>query len=190
MEPIQDVKTRAQVAAAAGMVPIRLRGKVPLDKGWQNKTLPSALEEFSSFKGNNLGVVTGKNSNIAVFDIDLKGGDDDTYRTWKYLTDNYPKFTTFVVRTGGGGYHYYFKYSSAVTVDTNGQQQILQTTNKIGGLNMDFRSDGGQIVFYGSIHPDTHQPYVIAAGSPYEIGDMPPWLAQFIYQNSAYSKKR
>jgi hypothetical protein len=107
-------KDYAIIAANAGLVPIPLRGKIPLQKGWQNATLPSALDAFTTFKGHNLGIVTGKNSNVAVLDIDVKqqalpgshpptGNKDEgqTINYWKQLLQTYGKPDTFVVQTGG-----------------------------------------------------------------------------------------
>jgi archaellum biogenesis ATPase FlaH len=75
----------------------------------------------------NVGIVTGKISNLTVVDVE-KGGD----------ITKWPE--TFTVKTGGGGYHLYYKYCEGVRNGT----RICELT--------DIRSEGGLVVAPPSLH--------------------------------------
>jgi hypothetical protein len=174
---------QAQFALKHGFVPIPLNGKVPIPKGWQNTKMSDALEQVKRYssRANNIGIVTGRVSDVVVVDIDPDG-----LPMWYELVRLYEEPQTFKVRTGRGGYHYYFTYAS--TIDRVTGTKLL-TTNKIAKTGMDFRSDGGQIVFpFGSKHPDTGVYY--QALNDVCVNGMPMWLLMFIYNNSACMRKR
>lgn len=81
----------------------------------------------------NIGIVTGRVSNLTVIDFDVKSGGLETLQTLKMPP-------TYIVKTGGGGYHYYYRYS-------------LNSGNKTGILpGVDIRSEGGFVVAAGSTH--------------------------------------
>lgn len=73
-----------------------------------------------------IGIVTGKISNIAAVDVET-GGD------YSFL----PQETT-IVKTGGGGRHYYFKFTPGVTNSTRTRPLV------------DVRGEGGYVVAPGS----------------------------------------
>jgi hypothetical protein len=75
----------------------------------------------------NIGIVTGKISNLIVVDVE-KGGS----------IDEYPK--TLMVKTGGGGYHFYYRYKEGIL----NKVRIKPLT--------DIRTEGGYIVAPPSIH--------------------------------------
>ena len=131
-----------------------LAGKKPLLKGWQNIPLEesrsvtiSALEKGSA---NNFGIVTGKVSDIVVIDIDKRGGGIDS---WLKLIKGKQLEETFVVETGSGGYHIYYQWDPR-----------LASCRRITEWSIDFKSDGGQVVAPGSIHPDTGKVYSVVYG--------------------------
>ncbi len=131
---------------------IALTGKVPVHKGWQNKKAP-ALAEVERWlrKGHNLGLRTGLVSGVIVIDDDSPDG--------SACADlNLPKTVTVI--TGSGKQHHYFKAPD------------FKIGNSVKTLadGIDVRGDGGQVVFVGSIHPETKQPYRWAPGlSPAEV---------------------
>ena len=125
-----------------------LDGKKPLLKCWQTRRrapLSKVLEWVH--RGCNLGIRTGRASGLIGIDDD--GGD--------VASLNLPQTWTCI--TGSGKRHYYFRTTVA----------IKSSVGKIGP-KIDIRGDGGQLVFAGSIHPDTGRKYRWAKGrAPWEI---------------------
>ena len=136
-----------------------LRGKIPRQHGWQRAPRPlweSILQWLRS--GHNLGLRTGQVSGgVGVVDID--NGADVTG------LDLPP---TVQVRTGSGGTHLYYLADAPLR-------------NSVGKIapHVDFRGDGGQVVFPGSIHPDTKKPYTFTR-APWEIAlaPLPVWIKE------------
>lgn len=118
--------------AKAGMSVIPVgRDKKPFIK-WQEFQTRIASEDeikkwFTLFPDMNIGLVTGKISNLAVIDVE-QGGDISIF----------PETTT--IKTGGGGYHLYYKYQPGIENKT----RILPLT--------DIRGEGGYVVASPSIH--------------------------------------
>ncbi len=90
----------------------------------------------------NIGVVTGKDSNIFVLDIDPRNGGKESLRQLKSKFGNLPK--TVKSRTGGKGLHYFFKYPAGSIKSSNG--------GKVLGPGIDLKSDGGYVVVPPSHH--------------------------------------
>ena len=82
---------------------------------------------FEKFKDPNIGIVTGKISNITVVDVE-QGGE------YEYLP------VTKTVNTGGGGKHLYYKYTDK-----------LKNSVRIRHLT-DIRNDGGYVIAPPSLH--------------------------------------
>ena len=125
-----------------------LNGKRPTLKDWPRlprEPLEQALEWAA--KGN-VGLRTGQTSGVVVLDCD-PGAD---------LSGMDVPATVTAVTGRPGGLHYYFRCNRPVK-------------NAVGLLpHVDLRGDGGQVVFPGSIHPDTKTKYRWAEGhSPEEI---------------------
>lgn len=120
-----------------------INGKVPTRKGWQSEP-PLSREAIAEWRGN-LGLRTGTVSGLVVIDIDPKAG--GTRLDWL------PE--TVTVETGGGGLHLYY------SID----RPLPNSASRLAP-GVDIRGDGGQVVFPGSIHPDT--------GAPYQWL-LPPW---------------
>lgn len=98
-------------------------------KEFQNrKASPTEiLSWFEKFPEAQIGIVTGKISNLCVVDIE-KGGDTS------FLPQN-----TMIVKTGGRGFHYLFLFEEGIT----NKARIRELT--------DIRSEGGYIVAAGSV---------------------------------------
>ncbi|MFA5376091.1 MAG: bifunctional DNA primase/polymerase [Dehalococcoidia bacterium] len=85
------------------------------------------VEWFGEGKYVNVGIVTGRVSDLTVIDVE-KGGD----------CSHFPP--TLMVRTGGGGYHLYYRHSPG----RGNAARIMPLT--------DIRGDGGQVVAPPSLH--------------------------------------
>jgi hypothetical protein len=147
---------------------IALTGKVPVHKGWQKSSLPTTttIERWLK-KGHNLGLRTGKASGVIVLDDDSPDGS-------AAAALDLPK--TVTVTTGSGKRHYYFAMPEGLSLRNSVKTRIA---------GMDVRADGGQVVFVGSIHPDTKQPYCWAPGlSPREVdlAPLPPNVLELLRQ--------
>jgi len=110
------------------------RNKQPL-VSWkiyqEKRATPEQIKEwFKQFPDMNVGIVTGKISNLIVVDVE-KGGD----------ITKFPQTAT--VKTGGDGWHLYYRYPN---------RHIGNSVKKIGDL-VDIRADGGQVMAPPSIHP-------------------------------------
>lgn len=122
------------LAAGFSVIPVA-RNKKPLIewKKYQNQkpTREKVSEWWTKFPKANIGIVTGKISDLIVIDIDPRhGGTDEAFKNIK----------TVKAKSGGGGWHYYFKYQKGIPTGAQVQPGI------------DIRSDGGFIIAPPSIH--------------------------------------
>jgi putative DNA primase/helicase len=142
----------ARKGHARGWAFVRLNGKQPTIKGWQRGE-PAKLDRILKWTtaGHNLGLRTGRISGVVVLDDDSPDGSASAAL-------NLPKTVTVI--TGSGKRHIYFR-----APDFKVGNSVKTIADRI-----DVRGDGGQVVFVGSIHPDTKQPYTWAPGlSPDEV---------------------
>lgn len=114
----------------ASIIPVG-QNKLPLVK-WkefqERKATPDEVKEWwTKWPDANIGIITGKISDIAVVDVE-KGGD----------TTGLPETT--IVKTGGGGWHYYYRYCEGV----ENRARIRPLT--------DIRGEGGYVVCPPSLH--------------------------------------
>ena len=172
-----------------GLIPIPIRwdesntrscGKVPIGSGWQHTTHESALNNLVSAAQRlgkiNIGLLTGKISNIIVLDVDVKDNGVKFFDQHIKQRLNREGYRVPVARTGSGGYHLFFQWNP----DT---AHRLRTTSKIKiqgeTVGIDIRSDGGQVVAEPSIH---------ISGGKYEfifqewdkIQPIPSWLEDLL----------
>lgn len=144
------------------------------------------MNRLESGSANNVGVVTGRASNLMVVDIDQtawtkKGLVHSGYVIWDYLIQKYGQFDTLQIRTGKGGLHVYFAYESFL----DGSALSESKNSFVRGYGLDFRSTGGQVVCPNSIHPNTGHKYTAisgrtdASGRPI-LSPMPEWLKYLI----------
>ena len=135
-----------------------LDGKIPTQKGWSRGDRASLEQALRWAQQGNIGLRTGSVSGVVVLDVDV-GGDVSDF--------NLPETVTVI--TGGGGKHYYFR---APNCRTRNSASTL-------GPKIDFRGDGGQVVYPGSIHPETGRMYEWAPGrslGEIEIAPLPATL--------------
>lgn len=158
----------------------RCNGKRPVDHEWQkcpNKHpfRPEDIEQWV-LKGNNVALVTGPASGVAVLDFDVEkdheGNPVETMHSVLERVDQMGLPQTPMVETGGGGLHLYFAIPDGV--------HIPNSTGKVAD-RVDVRGEGGCVVFPGSRHPKTGKFYRWRAGySPDEcdLAPFPPHLLQ------------
>lgn len=165
-----------RIAQGYGFVPIPVFGKIPRFRNWPNvrvdpndpeKTLRRIGHLYTAKTGNNVGIVTGEASGVVV--VDVETSDIPWWDELVRKNGGLPE--TFTVETGTGGRHIYFKYEPPI--------DRLGNLNKILGQNIDFRTNGGVIVFPGSIDPRTGGMYKVLSGYENDrpvIASMPMWL--------------
>jgi putative DNA primase/helicase len=117
-------------------------GKHPIANKWPD-VATSDLEKVKSFDWTNMniGIVTGRISDLYVIDQDLKNDGPDNLAEWE--AEHVQLFPNFIVHTGGGGLHYYFKYPKDIDVKTTSFTPIK---------GVDIRADGGFVVAPPSKH--------------------------------------
>jgi hypothetical protein len=176
-----DPVVLAEIALNFGFVPIPLTGKRPLTSRWEQTTPDRALGLVTEWRNrgrcDNVGILCGLPSRIIVVDIDVnKNG--VAYWMWLLQQPQNQLPPTFTVRTGSGGYHYYFNFNGPVT-------QFKNANEAIRGRGIDLKTTGGQVVFAGSTHPETHEKYRVVLddgfvnGNPI-ISDIPAWLLRLL----------
>ncbi len=138
--------TRLDPRTPANWAFTTLRGKVPVRKGWQTEP-PMPREELEAWP-DNIGLRTGTVSGVVVIDVDTaKGGQ---------VPPGLPPAPR--VRTGSGGLHIYFRAPDPPVGNSAGRL----------GAHVDVRGDGGQVVYPGSVHPDTRALYAWEA-APWDV---------------------
>jgi len=118
--------------------------KNPLtDHGYKDASLDQNVVDdwWDRYPDANIGLVTGKQANLVVVDVDVKNnaGGMESLKELQALCGE--EFDTKVVETPSGGLHYYFSYP-----DT--EIEIKCMTNFMPGI--DIRAEGGYVVAPGS----------------------------------------
>ena len=133
-----------------------LSGKRPILPGWQERPRET-LEEALVWAGQgNVGLRTGKSSNYTVV-VDVDPGGD-------VAGLNLPK--TVTAKTGRPEALHFYLHTPVPIGNSNGKL----------GPHIDVRGDGGQVVYPGSVHPDTCVRYEWVEGlEPWsvEVAELP-----------------
>jgi hypothetical protein len=121
------------------LIPIGKDSKIPVEEGWQNSNYKNKVDwiRFSS-KGYNIGLKTGKDSNVTIIDADTyKEANDVALRTelMKLLEDS----NTLRQKSPRGGTHFIFQFD----------EEIPQGVN-FGNSKIDTRNSGGYVVIQPS----------------------------------------
>lgn len=143
-------------------IPLIPNTKKPYIKEWQKIT-----KSKKTRPNDNIGVLTGKVSNIIVVDID-KGGLD----FWRKCIRKYGKIDTPTNKTGDG-YHLFFKYNK----DIKNRVKIDIDNKKV---DIDVYTDGKQVVLPPSIHPNGKKYKWTKSLEKYPIIEIPEWLLGII----------
>ena len=113
----------------------------------KRRATEAELREWFKDDQYNIGIVTGRISNLVVIDID-KGTDIEK------LNSYFPLPASPVVETGGGGSHHFYEYP---------KDRVVSTKARIFGQDspwkVDVRATGGFIVTAPSTHAETKLPY-------------------------------
>lgn len=118
------------------------RGKAPVDKGWQLRPWQSAARLAASYRpGLNVGIHTGHvfGASVQVVVLDY---DDEPAQRW--CRENLPP-TPLEATSRYGGHLYYRRPGEVLHVPSRA---------KVGGMALEVRADGGNIVAPPSIHPE------------------------------------
>jgi len=160
------------------MFPVKAKSKEPQIPEWQKFATTNKAHLVSWWKqwpGANIGVATGRESNLFVLDIDVKPAEGrDGHRALGELERKYgPLPQTVRAQTSCGGEHVYFQYPA---------DRELRNTAGALGPGLDTRGEGGFVVGPPSIHPNgsaytfsaDHHPLHIPLALP------PHWLLNLL----------
>ncbi|MGE0193915.1 MAG: phage/plasmid primase, P4 family [Planctomycetota bacterium] len=128
-------------AHARGWALTPLNGKAPTTKRWNSAPPPTAETVRRWAESGNVGLRCGRVSGVVVLDVDPQRGGKPP--------EDLPPGP--VVVTGSGGLHVYFAYP-------DDGAPVPQSKDRLAP-GVEVKSDGGQVVFVGSTHPDTKRPY-------------------------------
>ncbi len=159
-------------------IPIRPRTKRPLVR-WEpfQHRLPTAAELHEWFGRRpdaGIGIVTGSVSGLAVLDVDLGHGGDETLAELERRHGKLPE--TVEAITGGGGRHLYFRYPDRAL------------SSRVGiAPGLDVRADGGLVVAPPSLHPSGRRYVWEVSHDPDDLSPaaMPGWLRELALGSGA-----
>lgn len=170
---LEDQLLRAALDyARQGYRVLRLRPgtKIPMDQEWQiNATTDAETIAlwWSEVPTANIGLATGKDSDLWVLDID-SGHGKAAKKSLKALEKAHgPLSRAYKVRTPSGGGHLYFRWPKGEGVWRNKASTVL-------GPGLDIRADGGQVAAWPSRLSDGNSYAIVSADRPPRV---PRWLA-------------
>lgn len=147
---------------------IPLTGKRPALTSWREfqseRASLNQVREWFAKSSANVGIVTGRLSELVVVDCDRP---EDA----EYWRRRFP-MTPLAVQTGGGGSHFYYRYPAGDTIG-----------NRAGLLSrrIDLRAEGGYVVAPPSRHPSGSH-YQWLSGSDYRLLDVPFFSSEWIIE--------
>ncbi len=159
--------------------PCKPKDKTPITAhGCKDATTDPAqiTEWWAKWPSANIGIATGAESAIFVFDIDGEAGRKSLAELAK-AHGALP--ATVTVETGGGGTHYYFRHVSG----------LKNTASKIAP-GLDTRGDGGYVIAPPSVHP-SGRAYQWAEGAALgmvDIAEWPAWLLEKLRPKQSATK--
>jgi len=184
-------KNLAESISVRGWVPLPCKDKSPSGVLSQWQTVTSTTWRDRCYcQGNKLGkfkdltqvgILTGKASKLVVVDCDLLKEKDDsnlvdgvaTFQRWCEENEYVPD--TPCVQSGSGGRHYYYLFEGKATGLKTDKNVVMDEEGRT--IKIDIRSNGGQIIAAGSIHPNGKKYEWLK--TPEECGGvkrMPDWL--------------
>jgi len=181
------------------LVPVAKDKKFPIEKDWTNKTHID-LQEWIEWINNslNIGVKTGKRSDITILDIDALSKKDKTEylnketsqirkkeivtikeKNLKIVHDKIQPFIgNPLVQKTLGGEHLIYKYEGS----------LPKTDVKIAEIHVDVENDGGQVVICPSVVSGSSREFIEL--EKYEsINKMPEELLKFLQSKITTPKK-
>jgi len=165
-----DLTANLRIGYMLGWSFTPLAGKRPTLEGWQKRPRETLDEALAWAEQDNVGLRTGRISGIVVIDVDP--GADIT---------NLDLPGTVTALTGRpGAYHLYYLC----------EVPLGNSSGRLGP-HIDVRGDGGQVVFPGSVHPETGALYTWAEGhEPWnvEIAPLPEAIIELLRAKVAPDK--
>lgn len=133
------------------LVPISPDSKIPIEREWPTK-LHKNIDEWKSWLTNklNIGVKTGKRSNITIIDLDTK---DIPKEIEKFVKDY-----KGMLQETKKGFHYFYQYEPELT------------KTRIDEFKLDIENDGGQVLLFPSIVEGNARKLIVTGEIP-KIGD-------------------
>lgn len=122
--------------------PCASNGKIPLTQDFHKRAKHYKKwvdSSFECFQDANIGLITGKESDLFVLEIDP--GVDTKSTIMKFLDEHYDCFNTRSARTPFGGIQYYFRYPKSVN-------RVASTPNLLDGVHI--HADEGYVIAPGS----------------------------------------
>ena len=159
----------AYTARGWSVIPIEARGKRPLVAWLEFQSRRATPEEIATWYGRwpdaNVGIVTGRVSNLLVVDIDARHGGASSLAAIE--SEHGAVARTVQAETGGGGRHYYFAHPGGT---------VPNRVALVPGI--DLRGDGGCVVAPPSIHPSGRRYAWVAGSGPDEasLASAPGWI--------------
>lgn len=150
----------ALVAHERGWALTPLNGKAPTTKRWNSAPPPTAETVRRWAEAGNVGLRCGRVSGVVVLDVDPQRGGKPP--------EDLPPGP--VVVTGSGGLHVYFAYP-------DDGAPVPQSKDRLAP-GVEVKSDGGQVVFVGSTHPETKRSYEWREGT--DALPLPPLPAELL----------
>jgi hypothetical protein len=170
------MKRAALYIARRGLAvfPLKPRDKIPLSysHGCKDATCsPERIEAWwSKHPDANIGVATGKASDMFVLDIDMKHGKNGEASLQAIETKFGKLPATVEAITPSGGRHLYFKLP-----DFDGAPEVSNSVDKIGH-GLDVRGTGGYVV----APPVIGKPYAWSVDSANAIAEVPVWFLSLL----------
>src|SRR5918993_3614732 len=157
--------------------PLKIRGKTPILKGWQDKATTEAtlLEQWAQdYPRANAGIVTGAPSGVIIVDMDVRGG---AHASLNNLQGQYGELPLSWEVLTPGGRHLYLRHPG-------GQVRTCKLAPGIEVLG-----DGANAVAPGSIHPDGDayqwNPFLHPEVQP--LAETPEWLFNLFKQKRIWA---
>lgn len=144
------------------------RGKAPIDKGWQLRPWQSPQQLAATYRpGLNVGIhtggVVGARAPVVVVDYD-----DEKAERW--CRENLPP-TPLEAVSSKGGHLYYLRPCNEVSVPCRA---------RVGGMALEIRADGGNIVAPPSVHPSGVVYQWVGAPGPGMENEMPVYQMHWL----------
>lgn len=146
----------------------RNSGKIPIEKGWQNRETTRTDDEITKFWGNgskepyNIGLQCGKRSGVIVVDVD-----DWNPAIMNYLTEGLTAEEWLMSNRTTGRSHIFFKYTSEIK------------SQKHHDLGIEILSDGNNAVLPPSKHQSgTEYKFNREPATSHDIPEMPEEFIQ------------
>jgi hypothetical protein len=173
---------------------VKVNGKLPCNKEWQNKNNNDKYFDESY----NIGIQTGERSGIIVIDFDTKrndlkqllSGSDILSELMNNDNFNLLKFNKTPMVISGGlksengkhGKHYYFKYSNKYSKLKSCSSCVYYYENGIyKKIGIDIRTNGGFIVAPPSVHLVTNNYYHWRQNiDDYSLQKIPKWFFKLL----------